>query len=92
MKANSRNFARKWTMVAALAAVCCSLVSAAQKRPNILFIFTDDHCEQAISAYGSKLIQTPGMDRIARTSKRAPAMIRASSSMVALRPMPLRDS
>jgi arylsulfatase A-like enzyme len=35
------------------------------KRPNILFIFSDDHCEQAISAYGSKRIHTPNLDRIA---------------------------
>jgi arylsulfatase A-like enzyme len=36
------------------------------KRPNILFIFTDDHAFQAISAYGSKINQTPNMDRLAR--------------------------
>lgn len=39
-------------------------------QPNILFIFTDDHCEQAISAYGSKLIHTPNMDRIANEGMR----------------------
>ncbi|MCK4746997.1 MAG: sulfatase-like hydrolase/transferase, partial [Bacteroidales bacterium] len=38
--------------------------------PNILFIFTDDHCEQALSAYGSELISTPGMDRIANEGMR----------------------
>jgi N-acetylglucosamine-6-sulfatase len=35
-------------------------------KPNILFIFTDDHAVQAISAYGSKINQTPNIDRIAR--------------------------
>ena len=35
-------------------------------RPNILFILTDDHATAAISAYGSKLIDTPHIDRIAR--------------------------
>ncbi len=45
----------------------CSLTSSAQtSRPNILVIFSDDHTEQAISAYGSKLMQTPNIDRIAR--------------------------
>ncbi len=34
-------------------------------RPNILFIFTDDHAEQAISAYGSRINKTPNIDRIA---------------------------
>lgn len=38
------------------------------KRPNIVFIMTDDHAAQAISAYGhpvSKLAPTPNIDRIA---------------------------
>jgi arylsulfatase A-like enzyme len=34
--------------------------------PNILFIMSDDHAERAISAYGSDLVQTPNIDRIAR--------------------------
>lgn len=42
------------------------LAFAQQKRPNILVIFSDDHTSQAISAYGSKLMQTPNIDRIAR--------------------------
>ena len=41
-------------------------VSAESARPNILFIFTDDHALQAIGAYGSKINQTPHIDRIAR--------------------------
>lgn len=36
------------------------------RRPNIIFIMADDHAYQAISAYGSTLIQTPNIDRIAR--------------------------
>jgi len=50
-----------------------SLLSCTQKEltpPNILFIFTDDHCEQALSAYGSEIISTPGMDRIANEGMR----------------------
>ena len=35
------------------------------KRPNILFIFTDDHATQSISAYGSEINATPHIDRIA---------------------------
>ena len=35
-------------------------------RPNIIFIMSDDHAYQAISCYGSKIIQTPNIDRIAR--------------------------
>lgn len=38
----------------------------AKARPNIVFIYSDDHAYQAISAYGSKVNQTPHIDRIAR--------------------------
>src|SRR5690554_4318462 len=42
---------------------------AKASRPNILFIMSDDHAYQAISAYGSELSQlapTPNIDRIAQ--------------------------
>lgn len=35
------------------------------KRPNILFIMSDDHAARAISSYGSGLNSTPNLDRIA---------------------------
>ena len=35
-------------------------------RPNIIFIFSDDHARQSIGAYGSKINKTPHIDRIAR--------------------------
>lgn len=41
-------------------------IHAAERRPNILFIFTDDHAAHAIGAYGSKINRTPNMDRLAR--------------------------
>lgn len=34
-------------------------------RPNIIFIMSDDHAYQAISAYDKTLINTPNIDRIA---------------------------
>jgi len=36
-----------------------------QQRPNVLFLFADDHAYQAISAYGSNRNRTPNIDRIA---------------------------
>ena len=39
--------------------------AADSQRPNIIFIMSDDHAYQAISAYGGDLIQTPNIDRIA---------------------------
>lgn len=40
------------------------------KTPNILFIMSDDHAAHAISAYGSRINQTPQIDRIARGGMR----------------------
>ena len=39
-------------------------------RPNILFIFSDDHAYQSISAYGSLVNKTPNLDRIANEGMR----------------------
>ncbi len=36
------------------------------QRPNIIFIMSDDHAYQAISAYGHGLNNTPNIDRLAR--------------------------
>lgn len=50
-----------------IALVLSSLTTTtfAADRPNILFIFSDDHAQHAISAYGSKVNTTPHLDRIA---------------------------
>lgn len=40
--------------------------SDAVRRPNIVFIFSDDHALQAISAYGSVINKTPNIDRLAQ--------------------------
>ena len=42
------------------------LAGAADSRPNIVFMFTDDHAPHAIGAYGSKINKTPNLDRLAR--------------------------
>ena len=44
--------------------------SVDKAKPNILFIFTDDHAYQSISAYGSVINKTPNIDRIARDGMR----------------------
>ena len=62
--------------------LCCVLISCKgknekivstqeedHKRPNIVFIISDDHAYQAISAYGGRLAKvapTPNIDRIAK--------------------------
>lgn len=42
----------------------------AAQRPNIVIIVSDDHAYQTISAYGSKFMQTPNIDRIAKEGVR----------------------
>jgi len=64
MKFTLRNFAGSLAMIAILA----SLSQAAQ--PNIIFIFSDDHAQHAISAYGSKVNKTPNLDRLASEGAR----------------------
>lgn len=59
------------TVTAVVAAVLCVLAASAHaqqaaRRPNVIFVFTDDHASHAISAYGSKINQTPNIDRLAR--------------------------
>lgn len=55
------------------AAIVTSLPSCQQtdkqaeekQRPNIIFMMSDDHAYQAISAYSNHLIETPNIDRLA---------------------------
>jgi len=44
--------------------------TAPAKRPNIIFIMTDDHASHAMSCYGSKINKTPNLDRIANEGMR----------------------
>ena len=57
----------------ALASVWNSATAApatAPRRPNIVFFLSDDHAYQTIGAYGSTLVPTPNLDRIAREGMR----------------------
>jgi arylsulfatase A-like enzyme len=58
--------------LAALGALCLSaaVAAAAEKRPNVLYIMSDDHAAHAISGYGSKVNRTPNIDRIGREGMR----------------------
>ena len=65
-------------------ALCCAMLlptaaaaqaqqAVADQRPNILYIMSDDHAYQAISAYGTavgRLAPTPNIDRIANEGMR----------------------
>ena len=57
-------------------AICAVLLfgsitlGASSRRPNILFVFTDDHAAHAIGAYGSQINETPNIDRLAAEGMR----------------------
>src|SRR5512145_3060047 len=47
-----------------------AMPALAADRPNIVFIMSDDHAAHAIGAYGSRVNQTPNIDRLAREGMR----------------------
>jgi arylsulfatase A-like enzyme len=53
-----------------LAVALAALSLAAESRPNVLYIMSDDHAAHAISAYGSKVNSTPNIDRLAQEGMR----------------------
>lgn len=53
-----------------LAGFLALAAKGAEPRPNILFIMSDDHAAHAISAYGSKVNQTPHLDRLSKEGMR----------------------
>ncbi|PSL03794.1 sulfatase family protein [Cecembia rubra] len=58
----------QWALILLVLILACSPKSSetvVSKRPNIIFIMSDDHAYQAISAYDNRLIQTPNIDRLA---------------------------
>lgn len=52
--------------------LCGAAAAGPKAKPNIVFIFSDDHAYQAISAYGDprKLLDTPNIDRVAKGGMR----------------------
>ncbi len=64
---NKGRMRRAWLVAVALVLCVCGVASAAG-RPNIVFIFTDDHAPHAIGAYGGWLARaapTPNIDKLA---------------------------
>ena len=57
-------------LVLAAAFLASTSSALAADRPNIIFIMSDDHAAHAISAYGSRVNQTPNIDRLGREGMR----------------------
>ena len=75
--------------------VSCSMPAGKEKKaekPNILFLFADDHAYDAIGAAGNLAVSTPNLDRLAANGLRfshcfnqgswAPAVCLASRAML----------
>ena len=50
--------------------LCIPMVMMAQQKPNIIFMMSDDHDDDAISAYNKQFIKTPHIDRLAKEGTR----------------------
>jgi len=68
--------------IGGIAINCPFFLSSCQQfldRPNILFIMSDDHAAHAISCYGSKINNTPNIDRLAKEGMRFNKMMVTNS-------------
>ncbi len=75
MFSNRHNLLKKLVVATAAFVIFLSLFACntSEKRPNILFIMSDDHTWQAVSAYGGMLkdvCPTPNIDRLAQEGMR----------------------
>lgn len=62
---------RVWAFCIVLwAGLSAARAASGEGRPNILFIMSDDHAYHALSCYGSRVNQTPQLDRLAREGVR----------------------
>jgi len=60
-----------WLFAALVAADHCTAQNAeTSQRPNVLLIYTDDHAQWAVGAYGNEEVHTPNMDRLAADGMR----------------------
>lgn len=57
----------KWILLSFFAAGCAVQATEDEqvKKPNIVFLFSDDQTASDLGAYGNKVIQTPNLDRLA---------------------------
>ena len=59
------SFSRRDLLAIAAASATRLAAASGRPQPNIVYIMADDHAAHAISAYGSRINQTPNIDRIA---------------------------
>ncbi len=62
-------FCLTW-ILAAVGFAPATLAEPPSRRPNVVFLYTDDQARWGMGAYGNTEIQTPNMDRLARDGAR----------------------
>jgi uncharacterized sulfatase len=58
------------SLVALVALTVLAIVAAAQQRPNIVFLYTDDQAAWTIGELGNRQSHTPNLDRLFREGAR----------------------
>src|SRR5687768_6790373 len=58
------------SLLALIVLAFSSVAPAAEKKPNIIFILSDDIAQGDLGCYGQKLIKTPNLDRMAAEGTR----------------------
>ena len=66
---------RRFLLVLVLLALAAARPAAAQQRPNIIYIMSDDHAAHAIGAYGSKVNETPSIFRPSAENRNDPRAV-----------------
>ena len=65
-----RNIHIKTIVLVALACLCGQVAGAEARKPNLIFILSDDIAQGDVGAYGQQLIQTPNLDRLCQEGTR----------------------
>jgi arylsulfatase A-like enzyme len=68
----------RWSLLIAVVGLNV-FVHAAPKKPNVIIIYTDDQGSVDLNCYGSTDLQTPNLDRLARTGVRVTQMLAPSA-------------
>jgi arylsulfatase A-like enzyme len=58
---------RTLATVAAVASLTIHTAAAEPKRPNVVFLFTDDQRADAVGAFGHPVLKTPNLDRLVKS-------------------------
>ena len=45
--------------------ICFLVFCQTEKKPNILFLMTDQHSMRVLGSYGNQIIKTPNLDKLA---------------------------